>query len=622
MSTEGTPSTSPCPSRTLMARRIRREQRIRVASYTTPQEKSTIALTDSAAQRALEVITETRSIPTMGIRATQAHSSRLASQVFDLSMKLHLEQEKSERLANKVDTLERAQEERECVVRDCLRQLAQMRETVQCLHEELERQDVIIDDARCINQSYQKRYKELQERTEQYQEKSSVHPRFFYRDLDCSGRVFNFEVDNFKFPKPSSGTASRIEVQTPPQPETTLHRGGSSQSWPSNQAVHRPSSTCTAGNGEDECSRSSTGSSTTRSLSPVLPEPSEDDVLSLYRLNRGYAASEDNNPITPRFVKSKWFSKFTIEEIRERTASARNFFKDAKELLGDLPSPIERSLAHPSGFMVCGDSDQTNEQQIRDGTDQKTSIFGAEQPIYDKEDSYKTASECSQKVSETSPSELSFEDISLPQPETSFTPQPDITDSWLQRVPPYCYPVSISGSQSSAATVVSNLITNPREITSNIVDLVHSPPSSPPDIWLQEALSSSTGKCPSRGLTQRRKQYNNQSQPSLTLGCPSPSFLGNDANPIARKLRLPYVSSSRKPKVTIPRASPFQKKKQLCDMRLATPSPLFSRSSWESMCGDDDMKNVESSTRRLTAATRNKKVNRRPPWLPAGKGVR
>jgi hypothetical protein len=567
-------------------------------------------------------------------------------------MKLHLEQLKSEKLAKKVDTLGKSYAEKEEEVQNCLRQLAEMRETAQCLHEELEKQDVVIDDARCINQSYQERYQELQAKAEQYQEESAAHPRSLHRDIDTS--KISSEVDYF--PKLSSWIARGIDAYTPSQLEIPIRRRSSSQSRPSDQqAVLRPSPT--ADNGEIERSRSS---STTRSLSsctrsPVLPEPSDEDLLSLYRLCQGYAENDDQ---TLRSAKAKWFPKFTIEEIRERTKASAKFFEDAKELLGDLPSPIERSLVHPSGFKICGN--QANEQQTEEGTDKDTSTgtLSAEHPhwpIYEEE-SAKSTWECHLKIPEINPSEISFEEVAFPQLETSFTPQPNITDGWLQCVPSYSYPASISQSSGpiSTTTVVSNPRVNPREIISNIEDLVHSPLSSSPDIWLEEALSS-TGEIhsPSKRLTQQRRQYNypesnfdissdlaisspvmpekrrqyslhdlnwpcmrletipaesqlplrdqapaqsqpppstqppdhtihthahprglsddDQSQLLLTLGRPPPSFISDAASLVARKLRLPYVGSARKPRVTMPRAS-SSGKRQGCDMQLVTPS--------------------------------------------------
>lgn len=99
------------------------------------------------------------------MHALQSHHLHLAAN--QPCRKLHLEQEKSTKLADKYDTLEKTHAEAEFTILELQAEIERLQETVRVLHEGLERQEVVLEEAVVVNESYQQRHAELQTRLEE-----------------------------------------------------------------------------------------------------------------------------------------------------------------------------------------------------------------------------------------------------------------------------------------------------------------------------------------------------------------------------------------------------------------------------------------------------------------------
>lgn len=593
-------------------------------------------------------------------------------------MKLHLEQKRSEKLVCKLDEAGRHIEKMGEEFQECRRLMGEKDDTNRCLHEALERQDLVLEDARYVNLSYQESFLELQARAELRREDTMA--RSSTLGGAQSGAVGGEPTVGADTPTPNPRIAlprgrprrlRRIESGVPRTQESNPSKiPVRQQQRRSNRQPLPRSPPATDGTVDERRDSPEPRSASSGSRSPVLPEPSEGDLASLYDQAQARVGGAEIEVDVPLAGPAGPVPRLSIEELEDRTDAAASFFENARKLLDDM------SLGEASP------------------PDEEGAAASRRKPIYQSGEPARLTAEGDFEILKTrsgATSALSFEVVPDFPNGPSAAPQPDITDDWLHCMPPHSFaaPQSHSASEPvSAAEAASH------------------PPSPAPDIWVEEARHSGGGRAlpgprqpsrcrcsgpnsdvpsglalsspvvaPRRAFSLREpngRAFRSQSisggvqgegtptnfqhclgtpsasepaeradakAPQVRTGSVSPvsrtttatrkcpaSFVGS----VARKLRFPYVGSPKKPRVLIPRAGggggPSSEGRGEMEaeegqrgwegqQHIGPPSPMLSKSSWESV-GESPV--AEKGFLRSTIAARNRATNRRAPWVPAG----
>ena len=566
-------------------------------------------------------------------------------------MKLHLEEMKSVKLRRELNAAERRIEKMGEELQKCRRLVEEKEVTNYYLHEALERQDLVLKDAQYINQSYQESYQELQATAELHREGTVA--RSSTLNGAESGAVGGEPPDTLTSnPGPTlpCGRPRRL-CRTEPRVPRQHHHYHHQQQQQQQQQQQRPSNRqplpcsppTTDGAGDERRDSPEPRSLSSGSCSPVLPEPSDGDLVSVYDPDQARVEGGEAEVGVALAAPARPLLQLSIEELRGRTGDAASFFEDARNLLD----------GGGAASLSC-------------------------KPVCESEESPRLRAEGELADPETrsgAVSALSFEAVPS-----------DIADDWV-----HC---------------VAHAAPRPRSALESVDAALH-PPSPTPDIWVEEARHSGGGRalperrqssrgrrsasnsdgpggsalsspvtaprrrdCPVREPNFRSKSVGGGQQiregtPTNTQhhpGAPSanetadradataPQVRNGRANPAsrpttataqkypssfsgtgARKLPFPCVDSPRMPQAVVPSAGggggslegrgemePEKGRREERQQHIEPPSPMFSKSSWESV---REPPAAEKGFLRSTIAARNRATSRRAPRIPAG-GVR
>lgn len=380
-------------------------------------------------------------------------------------MKLHFEQEKSAKLEHKLTTFMALYNQKLEELEAYKMKVHEMHDTIQALHEGLENQDSILEDSRCINQAYQERFEEIQFKIELHLEhdmkstdlspRESQSPAIFVEPKHCSSTDSNYKV-----------TSVKLRSVSESEPESKKGSPTYTRNYGDRILLRSPPQT---DRGEESDPESRTKSRSVQS--PTLPEPSDEDVFSLYRETRGRMRG-NQNVSTPQL---EWIPKYTLRELKKRIESAEKHFKIANESLTNFLKPIENPLSNQSIFDESDIQLESNNPYCLLNTDFQSKAVekGGQHAVAPRK--YLELQHQSDDLSE-----FSFVDISVDPP---LTPRSASAKSLAQKH----RPCDTSPLRNSTVTVTPV----PRYTKKRLVrQAVCATPSVRADVWVNEAVSS------------------------------------------------------------------------------------------------------------------------------------
>lgn len=248
----------------------------------------------------------------------------MANQNFDLKMKLHYEQKKSEACVRAIEKLQKTCRQKDAENEELRREKAELEARIQFLQEELDKQALVVEDAQLVNESYQKRFVELHARLEQYHEE--VTPRYIKQviaKLDSiedmpSATGLRMKVTHTRSDSEFYSTPIRCHNITPSQ----------------ESAPFTPPDINSEEESEEESQHSSGRSYPC--LSPALP--SEEDLTSLYGQN-------DSESELPQLPIGQQLPSRTLHEIKQQMEARASYFEDAKKRLDGFAEVAEEALS-------------------------------------------------------------------------------------------------------------------------------------------------------------------------------------------------------------------------------------------------------------------------------------
>jgi hypothetical protein len=569
------------------------------------------------------------------------YASKLSSEVFDLKMKLHLEQQKSEKVYDKYDFLQKSYTKIEKELEESRQRELELKEAIKSLHEALEKQDLVFDDARIINESYQEHYEELQSKIEQYKEDLVIE-----------------DTPRTKTIPENLTDSSQAEVESPPAYEIHGLRAEFLASSTPARVHHsldgaRSNSSQTDSDPDSSLLPPRSHGKSTGLRTPVLPELNEDDLLSIYGPQENW--SDIESPIK----QAPWAPTRTVAEINARTARAAAFFRSSEERLQFVAASIKKTLRGRHGKLNEFDRKEQEEGRFEETHEvyhgKCSSILGSE------EDPAKFGRSTAHSTIMFEAPSTSSDHINSSSPSSC-----NVTYAGLHEMP--------SSGKPPRSHIYSryspSLEDKPQAALPEL-------PSSPPDIWFEQAMSSSPTIFSSRRPRLRRgqaekgqngekdttqpqshawEQHNGYSTTSAESGIDTPpnaeddnqllsspnttprhSFISEVATLVARKLGLQQVASARKsPKVVMPNAGDGTSKRVLSGEKnrrsnvRKKPSKViagdgdasisFPRATSVAARPQSTARPQPAATRPGTAAT-GAMGGKRKPWVPAGRRV-
>jgi len=248
----------------------------------------------------------------------------MAARVFDLQMKLRCEQMKSEHDGRTIEKLQKSCFQKDMEIQELHRKIAEMEATIQAMHEALDHQDRVVEDAQLVNESYQKRFVELHAKLEQCQEEAT--PRYSRQTIADHGHVGDVPNTTGLHAK-TTGLQHGFDFHLTPTGRHSI--------TPSQQDVPRsPPGTIS----EEETDLELPNFSGRSSHCTSLDLPSEEDLTSLY-------GQGDGESVLPPSLTGQESPPRTLDEIKRQTETRASYFKDALERLDKFETVAQRTLS-------------------------------------------------------------------------------------------------------------------------------------------------------------------------------------------------------------------------------------------------------------------------------------
>lgn len=578
------------------------------------------------------------------------HTSRLAKEAFDLKVKLHFEEMKSVKLRCELDAAEKRIEKMDKELQKCRRLVEDKEVTNYYLHEALERQDLVLKDAQYINQSYQESYQELQARAELHREDTVARPSTLggAESSAVGGKPPDTLTPNHGPTLPCSRPRRlcRAEPRIPriqgSNPSGTPLRQQQQQQRPSNRQPLPRSPPTTDGAGDERRDSPEPRSLSSGSCSPVLPEPSDGDLVSTYDPGQARVEGGEGEVDVTLEAPTRPLLQLSIEELKGRTGDAASFFENARNLLdGEGAVSMSRKPVceskEPSRLRVEG---ELADPETRSGA---VSALSFEVVPSDFADDWVHC-----VAHATLQSHLASESVDAASHPSSPTP-----DIWVEEARYSGGGQALPGRRQSSqgrrsapnsdgpsGSALSSPVAAPRRRACSVRESSFRSKSVDGGQQIREGTPTNTQHHPrtpsaneaaDRADATAPQMRNGRANPALrptamVQRCPA-SFTGT----AARKLPFPYADNPRKPQAVVLRAGggggslegrgemePEKGRRGEWQHGIEPPSPMFSKSSWESV---REPPATEKGFLRSTIAARNRATGRRTPWVPAG-GVR